>query len=321
MRLSSPLSRILFILASLAAITALLAGCGDDEPEQSGGPRQLLEEAAAKPIESAQVEMRVGALVPGFPILGSRLSLTGEGPFKSNGRDAIPTLDWNVKLTADGQEFPARLRAVDDRVFVDFMGLSYEADPELIDDLGKGGGEQPGNRSGGTSLEQLGINPADWLGSLRMEDGEDIGGDSTRKITGAVRVSAVVDDVIGGLESSGIRERLGDSGEAAELTDLSEKDRRRLEDAVKDVDVQVNVDDEGYARRAYAKLRFEMPEDVKGAVFKKGAITFDLVLAEVGDVDVRVAPPASPRDLDSLFNLISIVFGIDEPSDLWREPN
>jgi hypothetical protein len=321
MRSLSPLPRILLLLASLVAVTALLAGCGgDDESRPSGGPRQLLEEAVAKPIESGQIDMRIGANVPGFPILGSRLSLTGQGPFASNGRDGSPTLDWKVKLRADAQVFPARLRAVDDRVFVEFMGLSYEADPELIGELDPDEDERS-EGGGGISLEQLGVHAADWLSRLRMEDGEEIGGDSTRKITGTVNVSAVVDDAIEALESSGIRERLGESDEdAAKLTDLSDEDRERLEGAIRDVEVQVNIDDEGYARRAYAKLDFVMPKEVKGTAIKRGTITFDLVLEKVGDVDVQISPPASPRDLDSLFRLISLVFGIDELSDIWRKP-
>ena len=323
MRPTSPLPRFLLLVAALVTATALLAGCGGDEDDgnSSSGPRQLLEEAATKPIESAQVDMRLGANVPGFPILGSRLSLIGQGPFKSNGRDALPTLDWRVKFTADDQVFPVRLRAVDDRMFVDFMGLSYEADPELIGDLGRGDDEQSSGR-GGTSLEQLGVHPADWLRRLRVEDGEEIGGDSTRKITGAVNVPAVVDDLVEALESSGIAEQLGqDNEDAAKLTELSGEDRRKLEGAIKDAEVEVNVDDEGYARRAYAKLSFEMPKDVKGTNIERGTITFDLVLEQIGDVDVQVSPPASPRDLDSLFRLVGIVFGIDEVSDLWRKPN
>jgi hypothetical protein len=319
MRSHSPLPRLLLPLASLLAITALAAGCGEES--KPSNPRQLLEEAVAKPIESAEVDMGLSVFIPGFPILGSRLNLTAEGPIKPTAGDSLPTLDWKVKLTADGQAFPARFRTVDDRAFVDFMGLSYEADPELIDDLRLDDGGSD-DASAGRSLEQLGINPADWLRRLRMEDGEEIGGDSTSKITGPVNVDAVIEDLVGGLESSGIGDRLSEGGdEAAKLGDLSDKDRKKLEEAVTDVDVQVNVDDEGYPRRAYAKLKFEVPKDVKEAVFKKGTITFDLVLEEVGDVDFQVSPPASPRDLDSLFNLIGIVFGIDEPSDLWREPN
>ncbi len=321
LRSHSPLPRVLLLLASLLAITALVGGCGGGESEPSGGPRQLLEEAVAKPIESAEVDMSLEAFIPSFPILGSRLDLTGQGPIEWTAGDSLPTLDWNVKLVADGQAFPARFRVVDNRAFIDFMGLSYEADPELIDDLRPDDGDSD-DSSAGKSLEQLGINPSDWLRRLRMEDGEEIGGDSTRKITGTVNVNAVVEDLIGGLESSGIGDRLGEGGdEAAKLGDLSDEDRKKLVKAVTDVDVQVNVDDEGYPRRAYAKLKFEVPKDVKEAVFKKGTITFDLVLEEVGDVDVQVSPPASPRDLDSLFNLIGLVFGIDEPSDLWREPN
>jgi hypothetical protein len=300
-------------LAALAA-AALVSGCGEEG--DSKGPRALLEEASAKPIESADVSMTLDANVPNFPILASRWTVAGGGPIAAKAGDALPTLDWRLSLEADGQEFPTRLRAVDDRVFLDFMGLSYEADPDLVGNL-RAEDERP---AGGISLEQLGVDPGDWLRNLRVEDGEEIGGDSTRRVTGKVDVSAVVDDVLGALESSGVADQIGGmGGDAPDLRDLSGQDRERIEGAVRAADVEVDIDDEGYPRRSYAKLRFVMPKEVEGTAIEGGTLTFELVLDEVGDVEVDVAAPAAPRPLESLFRLVGVVFGIDEPSDLWRE--
>jgi hypothetical protein len=310
------LLRLLALLAAVAALApTVLAGCGGEEDD----PPTLLETAAAKEIESAEVQLRADADVPGFPILGSRLVLSGGGPIAAQRGSSLPELDWNLRLRAGGQAFPARLSAVDGNVYVDFMGLSYEADPEIVEQLEGAGGAGGG---GGWSLEQLGIDPSDWLRQPEIEDGDDIGGDSTRVVTGTVNVRAVIDDLLAVVDLPQLSDQLAKSGEGIEgVPELDEKSLDRVEEAIRRVDVEVNVDDDDYPRRVFAEIRFRMPEDVKDTAIENGTIAFELVLEEIGDVEVNVEPPVDPRPLSSLVRFVGIVFGIDEVSDLWRTPN
>jgi len=219
---------------ALAAVVAALAfaSCGgDDGGGESDDPRSLLATAASKPIDSADVTLRTDADIPGFPILGERLVITGSGPIVLNGPDALPALDWNVELRAGGQTFPARLSVLDGRVYVEFMGVPYEADPKLIDRLGIGG---TGGRPAGTSLKQLGIDPDGWLRNTKISDGEDIGGDSTRVITGTVDKQAVIDDLLAIVDTDAVREQLDD---AEGVPELSDDNVDAIADAIQDVDV------------------------------------------------------------------------------------
>ena len=300
-----------------AAALAVAAGCGED----GGGnddPRSLLATAASKRIDSADLRLRSVADIPGFPILGERLALTGSGPIVMNGPDALPALDWEVDLRAGGQSFPARLSAVDGRVFVDFMGVAYEADPELIDRLGIGGAA---GEPAGASLKQLGIDPDGWLRNAKVSDGEEIGGDSTRLVTGRVDKRAVLDDLLAVVDGEQVREQIGAAADGAEgLPELSERNVDEVADAIEDVAVEVNVDDDGYPRRVFAELRFVMPKDVKDTAIEGGTITFELVLEQVGDVSVDIQPPVDPDPLSSLIGFAGAIFGVEELSDLWRTP-
>jgi hypothetical protein len=313
------LLRLQATVLAVVALALVAVSCGgDDSSAENDNPRSLLATAASKPIESADVRLRTDADIPGFPILGERLALTGSGPIVMNGPDALPSLDWKVELRAGGQTFPARVSAVDGRVFVLFMGIAYEADPELIERLGIG--DATGRRAG-ASLKQLGIDPDGWLRNTKVSDGEEIGGDSTRVVTGAVDKQAVIDDLLAVVDTDAVREQLDEAGDDAEgLPKLGDENIDEIAEAIEDVDVEVNVDDDGYPRRVFAKLRFVVPKDVKDTAIEGGTVTFELVLDQIGDATVDIQPPVDPDPLASLIKFAGVIFGVEELSDLWRTP-
>jgi hypothetical protein len=315
MRVCRPLLRLSLSALALCAL-AFAVGCGGDDSDASdANPRSLLSQAAAKKIDSAEVSLRTTADIPGFPILGSELAVTGGGPFVANGPDALPSFDWKVLLRAGGQSFPAQVSGVDGKVYVQFMGQYYEADADLLKQLGLG---DAAGRPAATSLKQFGIDPSDWLTSVKVSDGEDIGGDSTRVVTGRVAKQAVIEDLLSTVDT----DKLEEAGKGIDgLPEIDDDNIDKVADAVDTAKVEVNVDDDGYPRRVYAKLRFTVPKDVKDTAIKTGTVTFDLVLDEIGDVTVDVQPPFDPDPLSSLFKFAGVIFGIDEPSDLWRTPN
>jgi hypothetical protein len=301
------------LVACLAACTlaVLGSGCGGDDDGDSS-PRSLLSTAASKKIDSAEIRLRTDANVPGFPILGSRIAIDGSGPLVVNGPDAVPEFDWNVTMRAGGQTFPARVSGIGGKVYVEFMGQFYEADEGQLEQFGLGAG-----RKQAASLRQLGLEPDKWLTEVKVSDGEEIGEDSTRLVTGTVVKRAVVDNLLEIAKS----QRLLDAGEEVEgLPELNDENADKVADAVDSAKVEVNVDDEGYPRRVYAKLRFTVPKDVKDTAIENGTIAFELVLEQVGDVSVNVEPPLDPDPLSSLLDFAGVIFGVDEPSDLWRQP-
>ncbi len=314
MRIRRPLSRPLAAAATICALAVAGAGCGGGDDTADAPPKTVLSEAAAKKIDSAEVRLRVDADIPGFPILGSKIAITGSGPFVANGPDALPSFDWRVLMRAGGQSFPARVSGIDGSVYVEFMGQFYEADEEIVDRLGLKAGEA---KQQAVSLAELGLDPDKWLTKVKVGDGEEIGGDSTKLITGTVVKKAVIENLL----SIADVEKLADAGDGVEdLPELDEENAGKVADAIDAAKVEVNVDDEGYPRRVYAKLHFDVPKDVKDTAIQEGTIVFDLVLEQIGDVTVDVEPPFDPDPLSSLFDFAGTIFGIDEPSDLWKSP-
>lgn len=314
MRMRRLLSRP--VAAGLAACTLAAAGvgvgCGGDDDNADSNPRSLLSTAAAKKIDSAEVRLSTDANVPGFPILGSRIAISGSGPFVANGPEALPEFDWNVVMRAGGQTFPARVNGIGGKVYVEFMGQFYEADESQLEQFGLGAG-----RKQATSLEQLGLEPDKWLTKVKVADGEEIGGDSTRLVTGTVVKRAVIDNLLAIADNG----RLADAGEDVEgLPELNDENADKVADAVDTAKVEVNVDDDGYPRRVYAKLGFTVPKNVEDTAIENGTITFELVLEQIGGVTVNVEPPFDPDPLSSLLDFAGVIFGVDELSDLWRQP-
>jgi hypothetical protein len=299
----------------VCSVAAFGAGCGGDEDSVDSSPRSLLSTAASKEIDSAEVRLRTDANVPGFPILGSRIRIEGSGPFVANGPEAVPEFDWHVVMRAGGQTFPARVNGIDGKVYVEFMGQFYEADANLLGRLGLG--TEPRGKQA-TSLKQLGLEPDKWLTGVKVTDGEEIGGDSTRLITGTVVERAVIDNLLAIVDN----ERLAEAGEDVEgLPELDDESAGKAADAVDSAKVEVNVDDEGYPRRVYAKLRFTVPDDVQDTAIESGTVTFELILEQIGGVTVNVEPPFDPEPLSELLDFTGVIFGVDELSDLWRQPS
>ena len=120
MRMRRPLRALLATALGIAALT--LAACGGDDG--GGDPQTLLDEAATKPIPNAEVDLSIDADMPGFPVLGSRLLASANGPWTADGPGGTPAFDWRAVLRAGGQTFPARVSAVLVRALVFGVGAS-----------------------------------------------------------------------------------------------------------------------------------------------------------------------------------------------------
>lgn len=313
MRIRRPNSRPLAAALIVGVLASVGAGCGGDDANDTN-PKTVLGEAAAKKIDSAEVRLRSDFNVPGFPILGSEIAIEGHGPFVANGPDALPEFDWNVVMRAGGQTFPARVSGIDGKVYVEFMGQFYEADPEQLEQLGL---EDGAGKPQPTSLAEFGINPDDWVTNVKVSDGDDIGGDSTQVVTGTVNKQEVLDDL---LELAPADALAGLVGNTEGVPEASDENVEKAAKAIDSAKVEVNVDDDGYPRRVYAKLRFTVPKDVKNTAIKSGTIIFELTLEQIGDVTVNVEPPLLPDPLSDLFDFARSIFGIEKVSDLWQAP-
>ena len=289
------------LLALLATLVLALAGCGGDDGggEASKDARVLLARAFEKQVDSAQLSLDLKADLEGLDQLDGPLSLSIDGPFKSNGPNEPPNLDWDVKVGGLSQDIDAGLTMTGDNAYVDFRGQSFELGRQLFAQVKRSFAEQQKRSGGQQSLKQFGINPAEWLDDPKVEDGEDVGGDSTRKVSGDVDVKQVVTDVLEALRSPGLRSQLESQGQTVpQVPEVDDETIDKIADAIKEFRFEVNVDEDDIARRVFAEADFDVPEGTDAGSLKGGKVSFSYVLEDVGiDPDIKAPSSAQPLGL------------------------
>ena len=194
---------LLTIIATLA-LAAVGVGCGgDDGGGGSDDASALLEKAFATEVDSADLKIDVSADLEGVPQLSGPVSLTIDGPYKSQGKKKLPLFDWDIKAQGAGQSFSGGLVVTADNAFVEFQGTTYEVGTELFTQFASQIEQQ--STEGPQSLKALGVDPAEWLSEPDVEDGDDIGGDATQVVTGDVDVERVVKDIFDLVQSPAVR--------------------------------------------------------------------------------------------------------------------
>jgi len=301
------------IVLPLLAALALLAGCGgDDAPsaEESADAQALLEKAFSKQVDSADLKLDMKADLEGLDQLKGPVSVSLSGPFKSSGEDQLPVLDWDLKAKFAGQTIDAGMVVTEDNAYVSFRGQDYEVGEQVFEQLKSSFAKQRKQAGGQQSLKQFGIDPTDWLKDPEVEDGQDIGGDSTRKISGDVDAEKVVEDVLGALRSPALRRQLESQGQA--VPQVNEADVEKVTDAIEDVHFEVNVDEDGVARRMFAEVEFKVPDGADAGDLEGGKVTFEFVLEKVG-IDPEIEAPSDPQPLSSLLGQLGLGGGLAIP--------
>ncbi len=249
-------TRIAALLALLAL--ALLAGCGGDDGdgESSQDARALLEKAFSKQVDSADLKLEVKADLEGLDQLRGPVSLTMSGPFESRGENELPLLDWDVKAKFANQTIDAGLTVTEDNAYVELRGQAYEVGEQLFSQLERNFERRRRTGDQKQSLKQFGIDPVKWLDDPKVEDGDDIGGDSTQRVSGDVDVKQVVEDVLGALRSPEVRRQLEQQGQTVpQVPEVSQDDVDKVSDAIKELRFEVDVDEDDVAEAAVRRGR------------------------------------------------------------------
>jgi hypothetical protein len=294
---------LLSLLATL--VLAVVAGCGGGDGGGDDNARALLERSFDKQVESGDLSLKLDADFEGSEMLSGPISVSLSGPFASAGGEDVPQLDWDLAFEGQGQNLAAGVTITDDNAFVDFQGQSYEVGSELYQQFAQSFESQQADEP--QSLSAFGIDPATWLEEPTVEDGEDIGGDSTQLVTGTVDVQRVAEDFAELLQSPAFRQRLESQGQ--QVPEPSEEDIDRLADAVEDVSFEANVDEDDYVRRIALDVDFTAPEgsDAAGGV-QSGTVAIDYTLESVGD-SPEIEAPADAAPIAELLQRFGLGLG------------
>jgi hypothetical protein len=293
-------SRTLALTVATLALVVAGTGCGSDADTGDSHEAQALVDSAfagTQAVKSGDLELEIKADVEGIDSLHGPLTLQLRGPFESNGKGKLPSLDWDVGFEGGGQKLSGGVVVTPDNAYLKFQGNSYELGTDtyarLTRRLALKHSDQP------LTPRQFGVNPNTWLKDPKVEEGEQIGGDDTRKITGSVEVDKVVKDFAGVLKSPALRKKLAQEGAAgANVPEPSAKDLKELDDAIEDVNVEMNVDKNDVLRRFFTEVKFNAKGKENGKDLK-GTVSFLYVLHKVGG-NPTITAPSDARPLSEL---------------------
>ena len=174
--------------ASLALISIALlplAGCGDSGHDRVP-PERMLEQAAAHPIRSAQVDVDATLRLDGSA-LSEPLHLHLEGPYVSGGQVAIPSFDWRLNASALGFPVGGRLVSTGENVYLSVYGNQYEVGEQAVSDAN----DRISAAAAGGLLPDL----RSWLASPRVAGEGSDGGVDCEKIAGRLRGDEIARDL------------------------------------------------------------------------------------------------------------------------------
>ncbi len=275
---------------SVLALVALLAGCGGG----GGGedPQEAINKAFSTPIESANITLSMKVSAEGVPQLEEPAEVKLSGPFQSNGKQKLPSLDWQASVSGGGQSFSGGVISTGDNAFVNFQGSDYEVGEDQVAQIN----QQLGQQTQDKSLKDFGIDPNNWVTNAEDEGSEEVNGADSQHVSAGVDVEKMLTDLNKTVEQAGAM-----SG-GATPQQITPEQIEQIKQVVKEpkVDVWVGNDDDTL-RRLKIVVDFEIPEaqrsQFQGA--SGGTFEFSLDLAEVGE-DQTIEAPANPKPLSEL---------------------
>jgi hypothetical protein len=209
-------------------------------------------------------------------------------------------------VSGGGQTFTAGALTTGESAFISYQGTDYRV-PDRQFERYKRQIERDARRddqNNNFTFAQLGINPRDWIENPKNEGTEDVGGAQTIHVSADVNVGAFVDDLDNVLQRAS---RLGVQNQQVP-DDLSERQKRQLEEAIQDVrfDLWTGEEDK-ILRRIEVEFGFEVPralrQDTQGV--EQGNVEMALEIADVNQ-EQTINPPEDARPLSELQNTLGL---------------
>jgi hypothetical protein len=296
--------RAIVALLALALVAGAISACGGSAGANGNDndARTLLQQTftGTHKLQSGKVDALLRVSATGDPSIKKPIRVTIAGPFASAGPKAMPKFDLALDVSAQGQGLQAGLVSTSDRLFVNFGGTSYEVPASLLRPLKKSFASSKGQ--GGLNLGGLHLQPMNWLKNPTVEGDQTIDGTATTHISAQLDVEAFLNDLQKVLTQ--VKQQGGAA--AAQLpSQLSGKDRKQIEDAVKraTLDVWTGKSDKTLRKVAVA-VALVLPKGTSGSGGPTSVnIAFTATLKDLNQPQT-IKAPATSRPLSELLSQI-----------------
>jgi hypothetical protein len=301
--------QLLVISLALGIATTGLVACGGG----SDTPQEVVNEATLEGIKSADLDLALGVDVKGEG--GGHVDASLTGPFQKQDGEELPELDLsgevNGSLGGEKIDFKGGVTLLPNKAFVEYSGSEYEVDlttlsfvKSTIKEQAKKQGEG-GEGANGCQETLAELELGEFIDNLRDGGEVDVGGTTTRRVSGELDVSGAIDALMEVIDDPACSEQLRAAGQLPAVQTL-EKARRRVEEAVKQAHVVLYVGDDHIVRRISVEAAVEPPKRAaKESGAKSVRMDFELTLAGVNE-DQTIAPPEQAAPLSDLFLKLGI---------------
>lgn len=302
MRSPAPRSRFrpFLLLVAVALTGALISACGGGDKAASQDVGTLLEQtfSGSKKVDSGVLALNLEVDAQGVQGLTGPVTLKLGGPFQSEGEKQLPKFKLDFAFSGAGQNIQAGATSTGDKGFVSFQNQDYAVTDDVFQQF-KQGFEQAQTQGSGKdenpSFATLGIDPRKWLTNPQNAGEAKVGDEDTIKITGGVDVAKLLEDVNTALDKA---RALNLQGAAGAPTELTPEQKRQVQDAVKDLKVEIytGVDDK-IMRRMVIDLSLVPTQGADQ--FDSARVKFDLSLTDLNKGQ-DIAAPANAKPFDEL---------------------
>ena len=300
----APLRRFAAVLLPALLVSVLVAGCGGDDSEEVA---DLLDKAFQTPIGSADMTLDIEVQLDGVEELQDPIEVNLTGPYESGGDKQIPSVDWDITVSAQNQSFNANVTSTGDRAFVGFQGTNYEVSQQTVAALNQSLAANAGDEDG-RDLSDFGVNARDWIVDASDEGDEDVAGVETTHASGKLDVSAVLEDLNTIVQEAA---KLGGQVGQAAPPELTDEQKGQIEDVVEDPSFDAYVgNDDNRIHRLSADVDFDVPEDAREQAggLEGGRVSFSIEFANVGSPE-EISVPEDARPISELTQQIQGLIG------------
>jgi len=313
-------SRLVPLLLAVIALTASACGGGSSSSGGGGGSSSdaaaLLKDTFGQghQIRSGRVDATLDVDLKGWAVLGTPLNLHLNGPFQSNGGNALP--DFALDVDFGGRQ-PLTIGAVfaQGGGYLSIEGQAFDLGKDTYDAFKKGyekakqesaaSSSAPANTS---SLAALGVEPIRWLSDPKQVGEEDVAGTPAVHLASGVDVPKLLADVstlLGKAKSvtSGAAAATG----TAVPTQLSAEQRDLIARSVMSakVDVWTGTSDHTLRKVAVA-IEVDVPDDLRDHAngMTTGHVNLTLSIAQLNQKQ-KILKPADVKPIAQLRSVLA----------------
>jgi hypothetical protein len=295
------------IIALVAVLPAVLAGCGGGGGGGSEDPNQVLDQTFNNPTKVTSGNLAISLNGTAEGTQSGSLTATIDGPFQGDANQTtFPQLDLTAKISASGAgqsfSFDGGLIATKDNAYVDYQGQAYAVGSSVFQQFktayeqsAKQAKSGQGNQSASSIFKQFGIDPKTWLTNVSNEGDEDVDGQDTIHIHGDANIEQIVSDL----------SKIAQQTPGATAQTLTPAQLDQVKSAIKDASVDVYSGTDDHLLRKLSLSLTIAPPASTGAQVSSVDVDFSVTLSDVNQPQTITAPSGA-KPISGLLSQLGI---------------